>query len=228
MPDPDTRPTSPPGYNPERYKPRPLTAGKPPWMKQRGESVQAYSAFMIYLMMEPDKRSMAQTAKDVGKSVSLIHKWAGMWSWTMRVGQYEEHYLLIRLESVAADRDAMWLRQKVISETALNIVEASLWDIIKKIDPATGQLDIDVLKPEALTRLLDTATKIQRMAVLGRAQNADEVAQQNERLTERWGEELAETLNTFMDHMEFGPDQKAQAQKVLTEVILGQAAEQKS
>lgn len=217
MPDPATRPTG----QPNRWAHRPLDGAKPAWLKQPQESHQAYEAFMTYLTLPPQERTISRAAEIVGKSFSLFQKWAQMWSWVYRVGAYEEHYLLLRLESYEADRDRMWLEQRMVAEEAVAVVRAALRDLIEQIDPETGRLS-DKLKPEALARLLDTATKVQRMAVLGQAANAAEAAENAEKLADRWGDDLAQTLQQFMDEMELTPEQQAQAKHALEKVLIGQ------
>lgn len=205
-------------YATGRYKPKPLDGSKPLWRKQKGESSQAYEAFMTYLMLPAETRTAKNAAEALGKTMSLLLKWSCQWSWVYRVGAYEEHYLLIRLESVEADKDAMWRQQKTIADTGLEVVSAGLAYLISEINENGG---LDKIKGDTLVRLLDTAAKIQRMAVLGRSQLFDEVKERRQTLHEEWSDELAQTFVDFMNRMSLNQEQQEQAKVVLEELLVG-------
>jgi hypothetical protein len=205
-------------YNPERFKPRPLTIN-PLWHKQHGESVQAYEAFMAYLTQPMESRTLAQACEIVGKGRSCLSKWHRQWSWKLRVASYEEHFLLVRLDSIEADRDRMWREQQNVAESAIDAVTARLKDILGKVG-ADGKLGNEDLKPEALIRLLDTATKIQRIAVLGRAELASQVKEKGEALQAQWADELSSLFGQFINDLELTPDQQDRAQEVLARLFL--------
>jgi hypothetical protein len=60
-----------------------------PWEQQDGESPQAYEAFRGYLDQYPTERSQPKLAKTLGKSRSLLSKWAVQWHWIDRVTTYD-------------------------------------------------------------------------------------------------------------------------------------------
>jgi hypothetical protein len=189
----------------------------PLWHKQKGESTQAYEAFMAYMSLPTDDRTTRNAAKQVGKSQSLLTKWCFIWSWRLRAAAYEEHYLLLRLDSAAADRDTMYLQQKALAEEAQNLVMASIRHWASKIEE--GQLAD--LGQDAMVKLLAEASKLQRMAVLGRAESAEAVAAENERLADRWAKELAELMKAVIDECNLDDRQKAQFKVVMTRHLTG-------
>jgi hypothetical protein len=160
---------------------------------------------MTYLTMPKENRSMMKTAEILGKSWRLMGRWAQMWSWTYRVGQYEEHYLLLKLESVEARRDEMWQAQINLAEVAVSVVMANLSALARQI---TDDGQAQNVKADALVRMMDTATKIQRMAVLGRIAGAAEAQERQERLAEAYSDELVELVREIEN--EAGLDQEQQ------------------
>lgn len=217
MSDPATRPTT--TYNPDRWKPRPLDGNKNLWYKQPNESVQAYEAFMTYLTIPAEDRTYQKAADILGKSHGLMTKWAQVWSWRLRVGAYEEHFLLLRLESVEADRDAMWREQKKLADMGMNILSAHFEDLIASINELGRSQRV---KPEALVRMLDVVTKIQRMAVLGRLEGAEEIQERNEKLAESYGDELAELMREVINATEMSEEQQEKLRTVLEHRLVGQ------
>lgn len=219
----DGHPEGPNGYRPGRWATRPLDATRKLWYRQKHESVQAYEAFMTYLTLPGDERTMKRTAEVLGKSLPLMQKWAQQWSWTTRVAGYEEHYLLLRLESVEAERDDMWVQQKALAQTALAVVGGHFDDFVKAMGEAMkNNQRIALIKPDALVRLFDTATKIQRMAVLGRIEGAAEVQERNERLAEAYSEELVELMREVQGEIGLSPEQEEKMQIVLKRHLIGE------
>lgn len=58
----------------ERFRKRPLDGSRPLWYRQPKESISAYEAFMTYLTMPREERSVARTGETVGKSYSCMSK----------------------------------------------------------------------------------------------------------------------------------------------------------
>jgi hypothetical protein len=202
--------------NDQRFAARELTVN-PLWHKQKGESYQAYEAFMTYLMLPADERTYSSAAKAVKKSLSLMRKWGREWSWSIRAAAYEEHYLLLKLDSAAADRDVMYLQQKAMAEEAMNLVMASIRNLADQIED--GRLR--ELGQDAMVKLLTEAAKIQRMAVLGRAESAERAAEANEKLAERWAEELAELMRAVINECNLSDDQISQFREVMARHLVG-------
>lgn len=190
-----------------------------PWHRQRGESTQAYAGFMTYLTLPAEDRSLGKAAIQCGKSEGLFRRWSSQWSWGLRVAAYEEHYLLLRLDSLAADKDAMWRQQQDIGRTGVNIVEGMLAKMIMDFQGEDGTFKLEAMKPEAMIRFLAEATKLQRTATLGRIESAEQTAKDNEALTERHADELVRLINDVVNAMSLSEEQMKQAQKVIIELL---------
>jgi hypothetical protein len=206
-----------------RYAPMPLDETKALWLRQRRESVQAYAAFMAYLLLPIEDRTYARTCEQIGKSLTLVRQWGMRWQWRNRAAAYAEHHLLMKLESVEENRDRMWREQEFIAGTAIEILKKELEAILMELigDPETGvPPKKGIIKADALNRLLDTATKIQRQAVLGRTKNAEKVAERHAKLNEQHGDELYDILSRFMNMLQLTPDQQDRGKLALTQLLL--------
>lgn len=204
-----------PEQEPNRYLPRDLAEDRRAWHRQPGESNVAYAAFMSFLTLG-EKRSVKDTCRVVGKSWSLLSKWSSQWNWFMRAAAYEEHYLLLRLESIEAERDDMFTRHRAVAQTALMIVEQSLESkqklIMKQIQ---DDKPVEVMKDDSLVRLFDMALKAERMAVLGRVESAERTDARNERLAEQFSEELAQLMSDVLNGAELSDEQQEKAKAVM-------------
>lgn len=205
-------------YVPGRFDARQLNGAKPLWHRQPKESIQAYEAFMTYLTLPGEERTMRNTAKQLGKSYGLMTKWSQQWQWGARVASYEEYYLLLRLDSFEADRDQMWRDQKALADMGMEIVGSHFQKLIQAIG-ADGTAD--VVKPDALVRLFDTVTKVQRMAILGRVQSAEQAAERNERLAEQYSDELVELIREVQGVVGLNKEQEEKLNEVLMHHLTG-------
>jgi hypothetical protein len=168
---------------------------------------------MSYLTLARDERTIKRAMEIVGKSKNLGDRWSRKWSWIVRAAAYEEHYMLLRLESVEARRDNMFVRQEGMAETALSIVEAHFNDLLEQIDEAqkAGQV-----KPDALVRLFDTAAKIHRMAVKGRLDAHESSTKAREALAEAYADEMALFLKDLFNELQLSPTQSRLAREKMT------------
>jgi transposase len=55
--------------------------------RYRGESAQAYEALTTYIVLGP-QRSIANAAKRLGKSKSLLERWSSRYEWVKRADAY--------------------------------------------------------------------------------------------------------------------------------------------
>jgi hypothetical protein len=58
-----------------------------PWERQPGEGNKPFQAFQIYLKMGV-QRSYAKVARRLGKSATIVARWAGKWKWSQRCTQF--------------------------------------------------------------------------------------------------------------------------------------------
>ena len=200
---------------------RQLNPDKPLWHRQHKEGMAAYEAFMVFLAMGKE-RSAPRVAEQQGCGVPNITRWMKMWSWSYRVAAYEEHYMLLRLEDIESKRDGMFAHQEGLALTALALVEAQFGSMLDdmRLSMEAGE-KVEVLKGDSLVRLFDTATKVQRMAVMGKVANLIDVQEREEKLAEAHSQELAELIGAFMNDLELTPEQQEKAQDVLKAKLLG-------
>jgi len=204
-----------PEQDPHRYRPVPLAEDRRPWHRQPHETNVAFSDFMTFLTLG-EKRTLTETARIVGKSHSTISKWSAKWNWYMRAAAYEEHYLLLRLESIEAEKDEMFVRHRAVAQTALTIVEQSLASKQEQIlEQIRNEEPVTAMKDDSLIRLFDVALKAERMAVLGRVESAERADERNERLAEKFSEELAHLMADIMDGAELSEEQQEKAKAVM-------------
>lgn len=171
---------------------------------------------MHYLMLGRDRtvseaaRTMEGADGTMGRNEGLLRRWCQKWNWVYRCAAYEEHFLLLRLESLAADRDSMYERQKEIADSALNIVGVGFEQLQLRLSAAidSGSLE-EVVKPDALSRLLDIATKVQRLAIIGRMEAAEAAAERDEKIAETYAADMANLAKELMADLEV-PQEKAQ------------------
>lgn len=195
-------------------KKQPISPEKKPWFRQPGESAQAYSAFMNFLMLSSDERTYPKCAEIVGKSASLMRQWGQQWKWRLRAAHYEEHYALLRLESLESKRDDMYVRHEALASQALAIVEAKFESFLAQIQEGAEKLE---MKPDALQRLFDTAIKVHRMAIIGRMDSMAERAESEERLAEKFSQELADLMQAVVNDLHVD---ERRAQEVLAKHLL--------
>lgn len=187
--------------------------------------MQAYQAFMTYLMQGQD-RKVEDAARILEKSVPLMRRWSAQWQWRLRAAAYEEHYLLLRLESMEADRDDMFLRHKALASTAMVIIEAKFNELISLLRPdEDGNVKGlgEEFKPDTLVRLFAEAVKVDRMSVLGRVEAAEKSAQEQERLAEEHADELASIIKSIVNDLNLDDDQLAIAREVIPKYVMGAA-----
>lgn len=194
----------------KRKEPIPIVpaSGQKAWHRLKGESIQAYEAFMTYLTLPRDERSIDRACEILSKNRALLGHWSVRNSWVYRVASYEEHHMLMSLESIEARRDNMWVRQEALGETAINIVEAHLAQLMSDMEEMQ---QANQVKPDALVRLMDTATKIHRMAVKGRVESAEIMKVERARLSEIYAEEMAMFLKSLFQDLNLSPVQEREA-----------------
>jgi len=105
--------------NPPKFEP---VDGRPIWMKQPGESTQAYDCFHTYMLLPygfmgwdgklyaPEHRSMERAGKIHGKHRGTYEWWARRWGWTTRVDAYDLHLNEVEYEKRRAEH-VRWVEE---------------------------------------------------------------------------------------------------------------------
>jgi hypothetical protein len=207
----------------ERFSRRELTPGRPLWFRQNGESAIAYADFIHFLMLPKEDRTYRKTAEAAGKSPSLIEKRGQQWSWQLRAASYEEHYMLLKLESVEAERDRMFVEHRALTASALQLVDAHMKALINRLGEEEG---LDALleagyKPADIVRLFKEIEAADRQLVLERTKNAKDAQDREEKLAEKHSDELAALCRTMLDEMDLSPQQRKIAEQVVRKELIG-------
>ena len=123
------------------------------WGRQKGETVKAFQAFVIYRDQGP-ARSGYKVADELGKSTTLIGRWSARWDWVERAALYDAHLDRVRrLENEDKLRLAK-NKQVKIAEMALDKIRLRL-----------ETLGPDEISVQNLYGLLKTAADIELRAL---------------------------------------------------------------
>jgi hypothetical protein len=203
-----------------------------PWFRQDGETAIAYADFIHYLMLPTEERTYTNAARATGKSHSLMEKRGQQWSWRLRAAAYDEHYMLLKLESVEAERDRMFVEHRALTQTGLHLVEAHMKALIRKLQSEDGD-PIDALmqagyKPGDIVRLFKEIEKADRDLVLQRSENAAAAQEKIEKLTEAHAEELSSAYRELLDELNLTPEQEEIARNVVQRQLVGATLEEGS
>lgn len=132
--------------------PRPFDLDREIFERQRGESQQAWEAWVNYRDME--KRSLRALAKTLSKSDSLMVRWSTIWRWQERTVEWDNH-----LDKVY--RDTRTKAQKKMAENHAKLGQA----IQVKVAQRLNNLNPDDIEPGQISKLVDVAVKIERLAM---------------------------------------------------------------
>lgn len=90
-----------------------------PWEKQPGETAKAYEAFMVFVRLPYETvagvasgvtRSEREVGRKMGKSHTLINRWARQWGWIARADAYDLEMQRVEHEEQVA-RHRAWVKQ---------------------------------------------------------------------------------------------------------------------
>jgi hypothetical protein len=127
----------------------------------RGESPKAYAAFCVFRDMKPFERSVAATARELGRDYSWVNEWAHKYDWRRRAEAWDGH-----LEE--AGRRAQMDAVIEMNDRHARIAMATLQKVAQRLvgDEANEVQAIDPndLSASDLAKLAEVATKIERLA----------------------------------------------------------------
>lgn len=157
------------------------TSTPKPWERQPNETPKAFDAFSVFRDLDPQTRSGVIVAERLGKSYSLMQKWSQKYGWVARAAAWDEEKDRVKREAEQKaqieDIKKMRKRHTAVAVKMIETAEAAL----KVIDPAD-------VKPADVTRLMDSATKIERIS----RGDVGEV------IEERQGESVAPTVTFYL------------------------------
>lgn len=120
------------------------------WERQPNESAPAYEAFSLYRDMGLE-RSLRAVAEKLGKSRALIERWSAKHNWQERCRQYDN----------ALQRDAYKKAVKNVSEMQTRHIKTAVL-MQKKAVEALDQLNVALLSPQDIARLIKEGSKLER------------------------------------------------------------------
>jgi len=152
--------------------------------KGKREGARPYEALAEYLNLGP-QRSQAKVAKRLGKSETLVHKWAYQWDWARRTDAYDHHMAKIAQDGLEDDlrgNRSEWLRRwQACDDDDTKIADAMLeicrnyLDLAKDVGPGakrmpvTGEevlvLGLPATTLAQVTAMAKTASEMRRRAV---------------------------------------------------------------
>lgn len=124
------------------------------WERLKWETNSAYEAFKIYRELPLSKRKQTEVARRLGKSPSVVHKWAKLYMWTARVEAKDAEEERREALEVSEDRRRMYKRHANVSRLFQNKVLERL----QSLNPAE-------LTPNQLAQWFEVSAKIERQAM---------------------------------------------------------------
>ncbi len=150
--------------------------GRLPFEQLPKESAKAFAAFTAYLNLGPE-RSVATVGEQLGKSGSLLERWAKRFDWTARAHAHAAHLAAVEreaAEALARGKAAEWLkrtdevreREWQMHEKCIAAAERGLKAFMEREKVYANLSDI--------ARILEVASKLGRLAA-GMATDKTEV-----------------------------------------------------
>ena len=135
-----------------------------PFEQQPRESAKAFAAFSLYLSLGAE-RSTREVGKQLGKSESLIERWAAKFDWRSRVAAHATHLAIVEREAIevaARSKAAEWQsREQKLRETEWAMHE-------RAIEAAKRGLDAYMSRDKVYANLADIARMLEIASKLGR------------------------------------------------------------
>lgn len=124
-----------------------------PWERKDDEGAKRYEAFWKYLQQGTGTRSQRRVAEELGKSLTLISRWATEEDWTERVATYDKHMIDIMQAAIETETQEMFKRH----------VQAAI-AFQNKVVERLREFTPDDLSPTQLIQWFEVATRIERQA----------------------------------------------------------------
>lgn len=122
------------------------------WERQENETAKPFEAFCIYRDLGPG-RSLSQVAKSLGKSDTLMSRWSSEYDWVKRAAAWDE------------EQDRIARKAQVEEIVKMRKRHAKLaCDMLAKAAAALEVLPQSEIKAADLSRMVDVASKLERLA----------------------------------------------------------------
>ena len=163
MPD---RPVGTEGRPRTSREPQPMV--EPLWERQKGESHEAFDAWIAY--RDSEKRSQRATAAKLGKSSTLLSRWASRWSWEERDRAWDNRMQEEVVTLVLTDREKHVSEARGALEKMARMGDAlgtrAYNTLLQQftVDASTGRITTTLSNTEVL-RLLELSTQLWRRSI---------------------------------------------------------------
>ena len=127
-----------------------------PWERQPEETTKAYEAFCEYRDMGT-QRSLSKVAAKLQKSETLMGRWSGSYDWVKRAAKWDDEQE--RIEREIAQRE----QGKAIRDMRKRHADIASAMLIKAAR-ALGRIPDDEIKPQDISRMVDVASKLERIS----------------------------------------------------------------
>lgn len=124
-----------------------------PWERQKGESAQAFEAFLTYLQMGPE-RSIRAVSQRLAKSKTIIDRWSRTYGWVERCRAWDNH---LRQEARRAAVAEVRQMNKRHANMALQMQTAAM--------QALKELGSDMVNPKNFAAIMRLATDLERQSL---------------------------------------------------------------
>ncbi len=128
-----------------------------PWERLKNESSKAYEAFCVY-RDQGINRSITNTSQELNKNRTTIGEWSSKFEWVKRAAAWDDEQ----------DRIAREIAQKEQAEEIKKMRKRHAALAKKMLDTAEEALDafeLDDFKPADVGRLVDIASKLERISL---------------------------------------------------------------
>lgn len=127
-----------------------------PWERRENESTKAYESFCIYRDMGRE-RSLSKVSEKQQKSGSLINRWSRENGWVERAAKWDDEQE--RIEREIAQKEQV----KAIKDMRKRHADLGQAMLIKAAR-ALAKLPDDEIKPQDISRMVDVASKLERIS----------------------------------------------------------------
>lgn len=133
-----------------------------PWSRRDTEGVEAYEAFSIYRNMPLGARSMTSVAIELGKSTTLIYRWASEHEWVARSREFDRYLDRARAAEAEKVYRDMGARQGRQAAALADMLMRPAYALIERItrDPDKFKSEIEAM---TIDEAYDLATKAARV-----------------------------------------------------------------
>jgi len=141
------------------------------WERQPRETSRSYELFCTYRNMGVERSLRKMKASVNGSpSVRRLQLLSARWKWVDRARAYDDHLERERRIQQEKERLAMHARHAKVALLGMNVAVKGLENLLTKVQSGDGSV-----APGDLTRLLDTAVRVERLA-RGEASDSHEVS----------------------------------------------------